>query len=55
MKSVGRDDPRPAPAGERRQPGALELARWAAAMVGASLVVAGIAIPILLWLGLGPE
>jgi hypothetical protein len=37
----------------RRQPGALELLRWSAILLGVSLLVAAIAIPLLRWLGLG--
>ena len=42
------DEPPRAP---RRQPGALELVRWAALLLAISLLVAAIAIPLLRWLG----
>jgi hypothetical protein len=40
---------RPAP---RPQPGALELLRWSLTLMGISLIVAAIAIPLLRWLEL---
>ena len=48
-----RPDPRP-PAAEapRRQPGALELLRWSLILMGISLLIAALAIPLLRWLGL---
>jgi hypothetical protein len=50
---AGADRPGPADAPTPRpQPGALELLRWSVILMGISLLVAALAIPLLRWLDL---
>lgn len=49
--SASQEEPPPGEGRPRREPNALELVRWSATMIGVSLLIAAIAIPLLRWLG----